>query len=154
DVQGLAPSTSYSYRFRYNGEASRVGRTRTAPPLTANPSRLRFGVVSCSNLQAGYFSSYRHLAARDDLDAVIHLGDYLYEYGVGQFAYGHDNVTIRPHVPAHEMITLIDYRQRHAQYKQDADLQDLHAKVPFITTWDDHEVANDRWKDGAENHNP
>ena len=89
--------------------------------------------------------AYRHLAARDDLHAVVHLGDYLYEYGPGEYGYGADNVDIRRHQPAHEMVSLADYRQRHAQYKQDPDLQALHAKYPVITTWDDHEVANDQW---------
>jgi alkaline phosphatase D len=154
DVTGLKPSTWYHYRFRLAGQTSRVGRTRTAPAPTASPRHLRFGIVSCANLQAGWFSAYRGLAARDDLHAVIHLGDYLYEYGPGQYGYGMDDRDIRPHVPAHEMVSLPDYRQRHAQYKQDRDLQDLHAKYPWIITWDDHEVTNDQWKDGAENHNP
>jgi alkaline phosphatase D len=110
--------------------------------------------VSCSNWEAGYFSPYRHLAARDDLDAVLHMGDYLYEYGTGEYAYGQANRVIRAHEPAHEMVTLADYRQRHAQYKTDPDLQALHAAVPWITTWDDHETANDAWDGGAENHQP
>lgn len=154
DVTGLKPATWYHYRFRYAGETSRVGRTRTAPAPTASPRHLRFGVVSCANLQAGWFSAYRGLAARDDLHAVIHLGDYLYEYGPGQYGLGQDNVDVRRHVPAHEMVSLSDYRRRHAQYKQDRDLQDLHAKYPWIITWDDHEVTNDQWRDGAENHQP
>ncbi|KQW49032.1 alkaline phosphatase [Nocardioides sp. Root1257] len=154
DVTGLDPATWYHYRFHVAGQTSRVGRTRTAPAPEATPRHLRFGVVSCANLQAGWFSAYRGLADRDDLHAVIHLGDYLYEYGPGQYGYGSDDRDIRSHVPAHEMVSLPDYRQRHAQYKQDRDLQDLHAKYPWIITWDDHEVANDQWKDGAENHNP
>ncbi|GAA1795174.1 alkaline phosphatase D family protein [Nocardioides hankookensis] len=154
DVTGLDPATWYHYRFHLAGQTSRVGRTRTAPAPEATPRHLRFGVVSCANLQAGWFSAYRGLADRDDLHAVIHLGDYLYEYGPGQYGYGSDDRDIRSHVPAHEMVSLPDYRQRHAQYKQDPDLQDLHAKYPWIITWDDHEVANDQWKDGAENHNP
>ena len=85
-------------------------------------------MVSCANLQAGWFSAYRHLADRDDLDAVLHLGDYIYEYGPGEYGYGQDDVDVRPHEPAHEILTLADYRQRHAQYKRDPDLQRLHAK--------------------------
>ncbi|MFC7492744.1 MULTISPECIES: alkaline phosphatase D family protein [unclassified Nocardioides] len=154
DVTGLAADTAYRYRFRLDGETSRVGRTRTAPAVDSDPANIRFGVVSCANLQAGWFSAYRGLAARDDLHAIVHLGDYLYEYGPGQYGYGANDVDIRPHVPAHEMLSLADYRQRHAQYKEDADLQDLHAKYPWIITWDDHEVTNDQWRDGAENHNP
>ncbi|MDQ1658464.1 MAG: alkaline phosphatase, partial [Cryptosporangiaceae bacterium] len=113
---------------------------------------LRFGVVSCSNWQGGYFGAYRHLAARGDLDAIVHLGDYLYEYGVGEF--GARGVTVRPHDPATEAVHLADYRRRHAQYKTDPDLQDLHAAYPWIVTWDDHESANDAWSGGAQNHQP
>ncbi len=153
DVSGLEPATWYHYRFRYDDATSPVGRTRTAPAAEATPDHVRFGVVSCANLQAGWFSAYRGLAARDDLHAVLHLGDYLYEYGPGQYGYGMNDQDIRSHVPAHEMVSLADYRQRHAQYKQDADLQALHAKYPWIITWDDHEVANDAYQDGAENHN-
>lgn len=153
DVTGLRPDTWYHYRFRYDGVTSPAGRTRTAPSADASPDHVRFGVVSCANLQAGWFSAYRGLAERDDLHAVLHLGDYLYEYGPGQYGYGITDRDIRSHVPAHEMVSLTDYRQRHAQYKQDPDLQALHAKYPWIITWDDHEVANDAYKDGAENHN-
>ena len=154
DVTGLNPATFYWYRFSYKGSFSPIARTRTAPAYTANLARMRFGIVSCANLQAGWFNSYRHLAARDDLDAILHLGDYMYEYGPGEYGYGMGNKDIRPHVPAHEIITLADYRQRHAQYKQDKDLLSLHGKYPFIITWDDHETANDTWTDGAENHTP
>ncbi|WP_370248032.1 alkaline phosphatase [Nocardioides sp.] len=152
DVTGLRPATWYYYRFTCRGERSRVGRTRTAPARRSSPRNLRFGVVSCANLQAGWFSAYRGLAARDDLHAVLHLGDYLYEYGPGQYGLGRDNVDVRPHDPPHEMVSLSDYRRRHAQYKTDPDLQDAHAKFPWIITWDDHEVTNDQWRGGAENH--
>jgi alkaline phosphatase D len=154
DATGLAPARWYYYRFRYRGGSSRVGRTRTAPAADATPANVRFGVVSCANLQAGWFSAYRHLAKRDDLHAILHLGDYLYEYGPGEYGYGQGNVDVRRHAPAHEMISLADYRRRHAQYKRDADLQNLHARYPFIVTWDDHESANDAWRGGAENHQP
>ncbi len=147
DVHGLAPATWYFYRFEYDGVASRVGRTRTAPAHGASPDNLRVGVVSCSNWQAGYFAAYAHLARRDDLDAVLHLGDYLYEGGPGE-------ESIRPHEPAREIVSLADYRQRHAQHKTDPDLADLHARVPFVVVWDDHEVTNDSYRNGAENHTP
>ena len=151
DVRGLAPATTYWYRFALpDGSVSPVGRTRTAPAATTLLPRLRLGVVSCANWQGGYFSAYRHLADRGDLDLVLHLGDYVYEYGPGQ--YGARNVTVRPHDPPHEMRALADYRRRHAQYKTDPDLQRLHASVPFVVTWDDHESANDAWSGGAENH--
>lgn len=146
----LSPGTSYWFRFTLGQSVSPAGRTRTAPAAGTPVDRLKFGVVSCANLQAGYFSSYRHLAARGDLDAVLHLGDYLYEYGPGE--YQARDVVVRPHEPAHEMTQLAHYRRRHAQYKTDPDLQLLHASVPFIVTWDDHESANDAWKGGAENH--
>jgi alkaline phosphatase D len=159
DVTGLNPETTYFYRFVFQGpwrdaQVSPVGRTHTAPAADALPERLRLGVVSCANLQAGWFTAYRHLAERDDLHAVLHLGDYLYEYGPGGYGYGADDVDIRVHDPAHEIVSLADYRQRHAQYKQDPDLAALHRRYAFITTWDDHESANDAWQDGAENHDP
>jgi alkaline phosphatase D len=154
DVKRLTPETWYYYRFRFRDGTSRVGRTRTAPEAKATPDHLRLGVVSCANLQAGWFTAYRALARRTDLHAVLHLGDYLYEYGPGQYGYGFDETDIRPHEPAHEMVSLADYRQRHAQYKRDADLQELHAAYPWIITWDDHEVTNDQWGAGAENHTP
>ena len=147
DVTGLAPATWYFYRFRLDGVTSRVGRTRTAPAHGASPDNLRVGVVSCSNWQAGYFAAYAHLARRDDLDAVLHLGDYFYEGGP-------EEDSVRPHEPAHEIVSLADYRQRHAQHKTDPDLADLHARVPFVVVWDDHEVTNDSYRDGAENHTP
>ena len=109
-------------------------------------------VVSCANWQAGWFTAYRHLAKRQDLDLVLHLGDYLYEYAPGE--YQARDVVVRPHDPPREMTTLADYRRRHAQYKTDPDLQALHAVAPWVVTWDDHESANDAWRDGAENHTP
>ncbi|MFC4602712.1 alkaline phosphatase D family protein [Rhodococcus kronopolitis] len=157
DATGLQPATTYHYRFTARGGAvagqvSPVGRTRTAPATDADLDRLRFGVVSCSNWEAGYFAAYRHLAVREDLDAVIHLGDYIYEYGQGE--YGARNGSVRLHEPAHEIVSLADYRIRHAQYKTDPDLAALHARVPFIATWDDHESADNAYKAGAENHSP
>jgi alkaline phosphatase D len=154
---GLRPATTYHYRFLLDGARSPVGRTRTAPPVRALPRRLRLGVVSCANWQAGYFSAYRHLAAlgaHGDLDAVLHLGDYLYEYAPGGYGYGPSNTDVRPHAPRHETVTLADYRRRHAQYKTDPDLQALHATAPWVVTWDDHESANDAHRRGAENHTP
>ncbi|MBW1599350.1 alkaline phosphatase [Streptomyces sp. JJ38] len=152
DVRGLRPGTAYHYRFTAGGTRSPAGRTRTAPAADATPDNLRLGTVSCSNWEAGYFSVYRHLAARDDLHAVLHLGDYLYEYATG--TYGTRGRTVRPHEPAHEMTSLADYRTRHGQYKTDGDLQALHAAHPVIAMWDDHEFANNAWSGGAENHTP
>ncbi|MER7518191.1 alkaline phosphatase D family protein [Streptomyces sp. NPDC126499] len=150
DVRGLRPATSYWFRFTADGIVSAEGRTRTAPAVDAAAPGVRFGVVSCANWEAGYFSAYRHLAARTDLDAVLHLGDYVYEYGTG--SYPAAKYTVRQHRPAHEIVSLADYRLRHATYKTDADLQALHAAHPVVAIWDDHEFANDAWSDGAENH--
>jgi alkaline phosphatase D len=150
DVRGLAPATDYFFRFSAGGTDSPTGRTRTAPAADAAVANLRFGVVSCSNWEAGHFAAYRHLAARGDLDAWLHLGDYIYEYGSGQ--YGTRGTVVRPHAPAHEILTLADYRTRHGRYKSDPDLQALHAKAPVVAIWDDHEIANDAWSGGAENH--
>ncbi|WP_405016946.1 alkaline phosphatase D family protein [Kitasatospora sp. NBC_00070] len=152
DVRGLRPATSYWYRFTAGAVGSPVGRTATTPATDAALGRLRLGVASCANWEAGYFSAYRHLAARGDLDAFLFLGDYIYEYGTGQFAAR--GTVVRPHAPAHEILDLADYRTRHGRYKTDPDLQALHATVPTIAIWDDHEVANDAWSGGAENHTP
>ncbi len=150
EALGLEPARTYYYRFSALGEESATGRTRTLPERTV--SRLRLGVVSCANLPFGYFSAYRHLAARHDLDLVLHLGDYLYEYAPGD--YGDGSALGRVHAPAHELLSLADYRARHAQYKRDPDLQEGHRQHPWICVWDDHESADNSWRDGAENHNP
>ncbi|MEV5428845.1 alkaline phosphatase D family protein [Streptomyces sp. NPDC052701] len=150
DIRGLEPATDYFFRFSAGGTDSPVARTRTAPAADAAVAGLRFGVVSCANWEAGHFAAYRHLAARGDLDAWLHLGDYIYEYGTGE--YGTRDTVVRPHAPAHEILTLADYRVRHARYKTDPDLQALHAAAPVVAIWDDHELANDTWSGGAENH--
>ncbi|MFF0888033.1 alkaline phosphatase D family protein [Streptomyces sp. NPDC003456] len=150
DIRGLEPATDYWFRFSAGGTDSPAARTRTAPAHDAAVTGLRFGVVSCANWEAGWFSPYRHLAARGDLDAWLHLGDYIYEYGTGE--YGTRGKVVRPHAPAHEIVTLADYRTRHARYKTDPDLQALHAAAPVVAIWDDHEFANDTWSGGAENH--
>ncbi|MFD5950854.1 alkaline phosphatase D family protein [Streptomyces collinus] len=150
DIRGLKPGTDYWFRFSAGGTDSPAARTRTAPAHDAAVTGLRFGVVSCANWEAGWFSPYRHLAARGDLDAWLHLGDYIYEYGTGE--YGTRGKVVRPHAPSHEIVTLADYRTRHARYKTDPDLQALHAAAPVVAIWDDHEFANDAWSGGAENH--
>ncbi|MDO0915660.1 alkaline phosphatase D family protein [Streptomyces sp. DT2A-34] len=150
DIRGLEPATDYWFRFSAGGTDSPAARTRTAPTANASVEGLRFGVVSCANWEGGYFSSYRHLAARGDLDAWLHLGDYIYEYGTGE--YGTRGTVVRQTAPTHEILTLADYRIRHGKYKTDPDLQALHTKAPVIAIWDDHEIANDAWSGGAENH--
>ncbi|HEX6397591.1 MAG TPA: alkaline phosphatase D family protein [Steroidobacteraceae bacterium] len=149
DVTGLEPSQTYYFQFRTHGASSVVGRTRTLAP---DAQAARLAMVSCANLPAGLFNVYALLARRADLDAVLHLGDYLYEYRNGTF--GDGTALGRVPVPDREILSLVDYRQRHAQYKLDADLQAAHRQHPFICVWDDHEFANNTWKDGAGNHNP
>ncbi|MFJ6831243.1 alkaline phosphatase D family protein [Streptomyces sp. NPDC091209] len=150
DIRGLAPATDYWFRFSAGGTDSPAARTRTAPAADAAVPGLRFGVVSCANWEAGYFSAYRHLAARNDLDAWLHLGDYIYEYKSGEF--GTRGTVVRPHSPANEILTLADYRTRHGRYKTDPDLQALHHKAPVVAIWDDHEFADNSWSGGAVNH--
>jgi alkaline phosphatase D len=150
DADGLQPATTYYYRFRCKGLYSPVGRTRTLP--VGSIEQVRLAVVSCSNYPTGYFNVYAAIAARSDLDAVLHLGDYLYEYGRGEYASAPAEALGRQVQPEGEMLVLADYRVRHAQYRTDPDLQALHAALPMIAVWDDHEIANDAWLDGAENH--
>ncbi|NML49638.1 alkaline phosphatase [Streptomyces sp. R302] len=152
DVRGLRPATAYFFRFTAGGTVSATGRTRTAPAADSAAPGVRFGVVSCANYEAGHFSAYRHLAARGDLDAILHLGDYIYEYASGVYPEAKD--TVRTHEPRHEIVSLADYRTRHGRYKTDPDLQALHAVHPVVAIWDDHEFANDAWTGGAENHTP
>ncbi|MGB0167166.1 MAG: alkaline phosphatase D family protein [Luteibaculum sp.] len=142
DVSGLSPNTTYYYAFRVNGKQSITGRTRTAP--SGDTDFVRLGVVSCADYQNGYFNAFRHLAERKDLNAVLHLGDYLYEYG----ARGGE----RSHVPETEMIDLAEYRARHSHYKLDPDLRAAHQQNPWIMVWDDHETTNNSYKNGAQNH--
>ena len=145
---GLEPGETYYYRFAALGEASPIGRTRTLPHYT---SRVRFALASCSNWPAGFFAAYGNIA-RKDIDAVIHVGDYIYEYANGTF--GDGTATGRIPAPNKELLTLNDYRTRYAQYRTDPNLQAAHRQHPWIIVWDDHEVANDAWLNGAENHNP
>ena len=144
DVPGLQSGTWYYYRFNCNGRYSLTGRTYTFP--TGDVDSLRFGVVSCANYPEGWFNAYGVLAERNDVHAILHLGDYLYEGG--------DSTGERGHSPNHEILSLEDYRLRHSQYKLDEDLRRLHQMYPFVVVWDDHESANDAWMDGAENHSP
>ncbi len=150
DATNLQPGTTYYYGFTAFGRNSLTGRTKTAPAGPVN--QLRFAVASCSNYQQGYFNAYANMAKRDDLDAVLFLGDYIYEYEEG--GYGYSDEVGRGHEPDNEIVTLDDYRIRHSYYKLDPDLRRLHQQVPFIAVWDDHESTNDSYKNGAENHQP
>lgn len=151
DAKGLAPGKTYYYRFETHGARSPIGRTRTLELAHAHSVRMAF--VSCSNYPYGYFNAYARIAERNDLDFVLHLGDYLYEYQLGGYA-NPLLAGIRDVVPVNEMLSLTDYRLRHALYKSDPDLQEAHRQHPFICVWDDHESANDSYRDGAQNHNP
>lgn len=159
DANQLEPFTYWFYRFEALGSTSLTGRTKTAPaPGQAGVDRLRIGVASCSNYTGGFFNAYARMAERNDLDVVLHLGDYLYEYGNGEDRYGpadpESPAAQRMHEPDVEMVTLSDYRLRHSNYKRDPDLRRLHQLFPFVTTWDDHETTNNSWEHGAANHNP
>ena len=145
DVTGLQPGSRYHYRFVSAGERSPTGRTRTLPGTGV--ARIRLAVASCSNLPSGYFNAYRGIANRADLDAVLHLGDYYYEHPNVRYGDGTRFGGFRG--PDREIVSLEDYRTRHAQYKTDPDLQQAHQHHPWIVVWDDHEVANNTWRDGA-----
>lgn len=147
DVTGLDPGMAYYYRFESAGAHSAIGRTRTLP--REGVRRIRLGVVSCANLTHGYYNAYACLAKRPDIDAVLHLGDYFYEYG----ARPNDAIPRVPE-PNKEIVSLQDYRGRHAQTKADPDTQEIHRQHPFIVVWDDHEFANNAWSGGSPNHNP
>jgi alkaline phosphatase D len=157
DVGGLKAGQDYFYRFRVaqgDGFAdSPVGRTRTLPK--GSPKEVVLAVCTCALYPNGYFNAYGAIAALARVDAVVHLGDYIYEYG-GPNTYGMTSAVAheRPHDPAHDCVGLTDYRRRHAQYKTDPQLQAAHARAPWIVVWDDHETANDSWTGGAQNHNP
>ena len=150
DATGLKPATAYHYRFTAYAASSPLGRTRTLP--TGSVAQVRLAVFSCANYPAGYFNVYAEAARRSDLDATVHLGDYLYEYARGGYASANAEQLGRLVQPAGEILSLADYRARHAQYRTDPDLQALHAVAPMIAIWDDHEIANDTWANGAENH--
>ena len=145
EIKGLEPARVYWYRFHAGAATSSVGRFRTAPGADIANERLRFALASCQQYEQGYFSAYRHMA-RDELDLVIHVGDYIYESSWG-------SNLVRSHGRA-EAVTLADYRDRYALYKSDADLQAAHAALPWIVTWDDHEVSNDYANDRSQRLDP
>ena len=145
DVDKLSPGKTYFYKFEALGKESMVGRTKT---ISDSTSSLKIAAISCSDYQRGFFNAYGSLAD-EDLDAVIHLGDYIYEYKSRDYSNG---IFKRLHLPDKEIVSLTDYRTRHSQYKLDPDLISAHSSHPFILIWDDHETANNTYKDGAENH--
>jgi alkaline phosphatase D len=150
DAGGLQPTRTYWYRFKAGTATSETGRTKTLP--TNGVTQVRLAVFSCANYPAGFFNVYAEAAKQDDLDATVHLGDYLYEYGRDGYASADAQALDRLVVPATEVVSLAGYRARHALYKTDPDLRALHACAPMIAVWDDHEIANDTYRNGAENH--
>lgn len=151
DATGLKPAEHYFYRFIANGVVSPVGRTLTLP--VGQVERFRMGVCSCSNYPQGYFNAYQDIA-HAQLDVVLHLGDYIYEYPDGYYSNAFALASLGRHVvPDNELLRVEDYRMRYGLYRTDPDLQAAHAAHPWICVWDDHELANNTWKNGAENHN-
>lgn len=149
-VAGLTPGKWYFYRFVAEGGRSETGRTRTLP--RGRTARFNIAVFSCSNDGFGFFNAYGHAARRDDIDLVVHVGDYIYEYRHDTYPLTGQVVGGRLAAPNHEIVSLSDYRTRYAAYRQDPNLRALHRRFPIVSIWDDHEFANDAWKDGAENH--
>jgi alkaline phosphatase D len=149
DATGLSANQSYFYRFVSDRHISPIGRTKTLP--VGSVSQVKLAVLSCSNYPTGYFNVYSEVA-KSDVDVAIHLGDYIYEYAATGYASENAAKLGRTSVPSTELLSLDDYRLRHSQYKSDADLKQFHASKPMIAVWDDHEIANDTYKDGAENH--
>lgn len=153
DADQLKPNEHYFYRFKFGSIISPIGQTKTLAEQSMALEKVRFAVCSCSNYPAGYFHVYKEMA-KQDVDAVLHLGDYIYEYGQGDYA-TEDAQKLGRELAADnnkEIISLDDYRKRYALYRLDPDLQALHLRHPFIVIWDDHELSNDAWLDGAENH--
>lgn len=149
-ADGLSAGERIFYRFRFREHVSATGTARTLPAGAVD--RFRIAAFSCSNYPAGFFNAYAHAAARGDIDLAVHLGDYLYEYGSGGYATEDAERLSRVPQPGHEIVTYDDYARRHAQYSSDPDLQVLKAAAPMLLIWDDHETANNAWRDGAENH--
>lgn len=150
DVTGLEPGTTYYYRFITSNGQSEPGRTKTLP--AGEPESLNIAVASCSNYPFGYFNAYHHIAGDESVDFVLHLGDYIYEYGQDSWGDEEGRKLNRRHQPANEIVSLSDYRTRHRQYKTDNGSRLMHASHPLIPTWDDHESANNPYMHGAQNH--
>jgi alkaline phosphatase D len=149
EVRGLEPGREYWFRFHSGNEVSQIGRTKTAPSEGSSVDRLRFAVCGCSHFETGYFTAYRRIAS-EQFDFVFHTGDYIYE---GRADGGKNPNLVRQH-RGDEIYTVVDYRNRYAQYKSDPDLRAAHASAPFIVTWDDHEVDNDYAGDRDEHDTP
>jgi alkaline phosphatase D len=151
NVTGLTANTWYYYQFKALNKYSLTGRTKTLPTGSTADS-VRMAVMSCTNFQSGYFNAYEGLALRNDVDLIVYLGDYIYEYG--KFGFGYDSSVHRVHDPITEAISLSDYQTRLSQYKLDPQTRFIQQQYPWICVWDDHEVADNAYKDGAANHDP
>ena len=151
-VAGLEPGKNYLYRFNCRGVTSPIGRTRTLPK--GDIGSLGLALASCSNYAFGFFNGYDAIARDDAIDFVLHLGDYIYEYAATGWGAQTALTLNRAHNPINEIVSLQDYRERHAQYKADPDSQRMHAAKPLLLVWDDHESANNPWVGGAQNHQP
>ena len=149
-VGGLEPGSRYYYRFEIDGIFSETGRTRTLP--AGQLEQLGIAIASCANYPFGYFNAYEAIASDPEVDLVVHLGDYIYEYDATGWGSAVGGSIDRLHEPEGEIVSLYDYRIRHAQYKSDAGSRAMHAAHPLIAIWDDHESANNPWVGGAENH--
>tara|TARA_R110002012_G_scaffold89061_4_gene219004 strand:- start:1964 stop:3748 length:1785 start_codon:yes stop_codon:yes gene_type:complete len=152
EVQDLEAGQKLYYRFANleDNTVSVIGETITLP--SSGLDAVSMGVVSCANYAAGLFNVYDALG-NSDVDIIVHLGDYIYEYGENQYGTNENTVALgRVPEPNHEIVSLDDYRQRYRQYRSDAGLQLAHQKKPFIAVWDDHEITNDTYQDGAQNH--
>ncbi len=149
-VDGLSPGSTVFYRFRIGDAVSATGRARTLPE--GHLDRLGIALASCSNFAFGYFNAYDAIAKDGGIDFVLHTGDYIYEYGQDGWGGEISRLIGREHQPAHEIVSLADYRMRHAQYKTDAGSQAMHAAHSLLACWDDHESANNPWSGGAQNH--
>ncbi|MGH9632868.1 MAG: alkaline phosphatase D family protein, partial [Bryobacteraceae bacterium] len=145
EVSGLEPARWYWYRFKTGPHTSTIGRTRTAPDPRKGLDKLSFAFASCQHYETGYFTAYQHMA-QEDIELVVHLGDYIYESGARAGR-------VRQHTGA-EITSLSDYRNRYALYRTDPDLQRAHAQFPWIVTWDDHEVENNYANDKAQDDTP
>ncbi len=150
DAKGLQAGQIYYYRFSSGSAHSPLGRTKTLPAQSV--AQVKLAVFSCSNYPAGYFNVYADAAKHGDIDAALHIGDYIYEYESTGYACGKAKALGRVSEPQNLLLVLADYRRRYAQYRSDPDLQAVHAQMPFITVWDDHEFADDAWRDGAAEH--
>ena len=148
----LEPGTTYYYRFKLGTAVSQVGRTKTLPKGAVE--KLGIALASCSNFVFGYFNAYDAIAKDETIDVVLHTGDYIYEYGASGWGAEMGKMLGRPHDPPHEIVSLEDYRLRHAQYKSDPASKAMHAAHPLIVCWDDHESTNNPWSGGAQNHQP